>query len=1427
MNYTKGKSRGFKSLIVLIGVLMFFSSLPLQAIAEFDTQSEASWELGDYELISEDRTISEDHTFTKLVVIAPHVTLKVDDGVNVQFSSHLVIYGTLANYGSITMNKTNIYANYLNLNGMVMSGGSHTEYGRIEPVGSIGNVDSFFVKHDAYPNAPVIIEDQQVANSPSFLLEGRTVPNFNVTLNGHSSANADGKGKFSIHTDLELGKNVFQLQAFDVFQRPGVVVDVTVTLDEKELPQTNAPTVYPLTNMQTHITGNANEGIISVLKAGKEIANTTIESDGDFSIEIGKQQAGTKLQVIAKTKGHTPSDPVEVVVQQVEELKVLSSNPGQNEVITLFSKEISLVFNNADLQTGTTWGNIKLKDNKGNTIKHDSSLTGDILTITMHENLQTNSTYTLTVPTKSITAGNGAELPNDFTLTFKTIAGTEVKGGIYENTTWTKDKSPYIVTDDIVVFPNKTLTIKPGVKVMFSDGKALTTRGTLVANGTKENKITFTSLKERTTNAWQGVTIDSSMGGKASFNYIEISHADVGLNVGNINDGIMTISSAIFKDNYTGIQSDAYRNLVIKDSQFIKNYRGLNGSVGTVTGSSFIENQYGATIIGTESHTKFYNNTFKDNHYGIHQSSNVHLFKNIFENNQTAIHAENVRVAFNTIQKNDIGIFTLGTSTINHNDIKNNQTGLLIHQYSNSNLSAYQNNFDNLTYNVDNQTKYDRNLENNYWGTTNETIIKNKIHDGYDDVSKGVITYKPFHTKAASIVDKKAPVWPDDAKLHGEVYDHHVQLSWSGATDEMAVKSYHIYMNGSLHDTVNFYEVNEYWNYITVDDLTFGDYQFKIEAEDFEGNVTKDGPELSFSIQDTKRPEFPNESKLTIVKETETSVKVEWPQATDNVGIKNYQVFQDGTRVATLKNSETNYTFTELQPGVEYTLEVRAFDTFGNWVGLPKLEVITVDSKVPVWPAQSQLAVKMLSDNSLELSWPQATDNIAVTNYAVYQNGQLLTTLKSDKTSFKVNELLYEKTYNFYVVAFDQSGNQSAKLESKPVPIRDKTAPVWPTDAGFSYTDIGYNTTYLLLSHFPVEENDGMTFKIFLNGEEKYTTTKEQFKLSDLKPGTFYEVKVEAVDKYGNQSINGPTLSFKTWGIARLSGPTRYETAIEISKEGWKKSDTVILARADSFPDALAGAPLAYKLDAPILLTKKDALTYVTKEEIKRLGAKKVIILGGTSAVSSQVARDVEGMGLMVERISGANRYDTANQIAKRVGKSKSEKVVLAYGKNFPDALSVASYAASNGYPILLTDKDSVTADTKKLVKEYGKGQVIVVGGEAVISKKAVQSLKMANILRIAGANRFETATKLINELDMNVQTVFIANGNGFADALTGSVLAAKKDAVLILTKTNNLPTETNKFVIKHQAADYTILGGPAAINNDVLTQLHTILNMP
>ncbi|MCA0150327.1 cell wall-binding repeat-containing protein [Rossellomorea vietnamensis] len=278
----------------------------------------------------------------------------------------------------------------------------------------------------------------------------------------------------------------------------------------------------------------------------------------------------------------------------------------------------------------------------------------------------------------------------------------------------------------------------------------------------------------------------------------------------------------------------------------------------------------------------------------------------------------------------------------------------------------------------------------------------------------------------------------------------------------------------------------------------------------------------------------------------------------------------------------------------------------------------------------------------------------------------------------------------------------------------------------------------------------------------------------------------------------------------RLSGIDRIKTAVDISQAGWNQADTVVLAQGYNFPDALTGGPLAYKKDAPLLLTDKTKLTESTKNEIQRLKASKVIILGGEGAVGKGVKDTLTGMGLKVDRIGGIDRYETAKRISEQVA-ANPDKAIIASGKNFPDALSVAPYASVKGYPILLTAKESVSEYTTEALNEVDG--TIVVGGEGVISNTVMKKVKGEQ--RVSGIDRYETSLEIARKLPLSNpgENVLVASGKNYPDALSGSVLAAKQQAPLLLSNPEQLPTSVNNYILSEKYKEFFILGGPGAIN--------------
>ncbi len=88
------------------------------------------------------------------------------------------------------------------------------------------------------------------------------------------------------------------------------------------------------------------------------------------------------------------------------------------------------------------------------------------------------------------------------------------------------------------------------------------------------------------------------------------------------------------------------------------------------------------------------------------------------------------------------------------------------------------------------------------------------------------------------------------------------------------------------------------------------------------------------------------------------------------------------------------------------------------------------------------------------------------------------------------------------------------------------------------------------------------------------------------------------------------------------------------------------------------------KQNAPILLTSKDKLNDKTKAEIQRLKAKKVYLIGGTSVLSTNIEKEIKDLKISFERISGAERYQTSLELAKKLDAiSDVKKIAVVNGE--------------------------------------------------------------------------------------------------------------------------------------------------------------------
>ncbi|NKC27443.1 cell wall-binding repeat-containing protein, partial [Clostridioides difficile] len=149
--------------------------------------------------------------------------------------------------------------------------------------------------------------------------------------------------------------------------------------------------------------------------------------------------------------------------------------------------------------------------------------------------------------------------------------------------------------------------------------------------------------------------------------------------------------------------------------------------------------------------------------------------------------------------------------------------------------------------------------------------------------------------------------------------------------------------------------------------------------------------------------------------------------------------------------------------------------------------------------------------------------------------------------------------------------------------------------------------------------------------------------------------------------------------ITELTGSDRYETAVKISKEGWKNgSDKVVIINGDVSIDGIISTPLATTYNAPILLVEKNNVPNSVKSELKRLNPKDIIIIGDENAISKTTTNQIKStVNASQTRLNGSNRYETSLLIAKEIDKNHDvEKVYITNANGGEvDALTIAAKA--------------------------------------------------------------------------------------------------------------------------------------------------------
>lgn len=295
--------------------------------------------------------------------------------------------------------------------------------------------------------------------------------------------------------------------------------------------------------------------------------------------------------------------------------------------------------------------------------------------------------------------------------------------------------------------------------------------------------------------------------------------------------------------------------------------------------------------------------------------------------------------------------------------------------------------------------------------------------------------------------------------------------------------------------------------------------------------------------------------------------------------------------------------------------------------------------------------------------------------------------------------------------------------------------------------------------------------------------------------------------------------------VERLAGENRYATAAEVSDQ-WSATDKrVYVVSGHNFPDALVAASRAGVFSAPVLLTKADHLPSETVNALERLQPKRIVVIGGEGSVSDTVLSELASYAGAegVERLTGKNRYATSARIASQYTKDR-DRVFLASGENYPDALSAAAVAGTEHEPLLLVKPGQLPSVIAEQLQRLAPEQVVVVGGPMAISdavaKEAAGYSTSNTFHRVAGEDRYKTSAAVAKEFTPDLTPGYVASGLDYADALVVSALAARDEVPVVLTPSDRVASGTREALNHLDPTRVFVAGGPKAVSESVVGEL-------
>ncbi|MDR3584538.1 MAG: N-acetylmuramoyl-L-alanine amidase [Desulfosporosinus sp.] len=211
------------------------------------------------------------------------------------------------------------------------------------------------------------------------------------------------------------------------------------------------------------------------------------------------------------------------------------------------------------------------------------------------------------------------------------------------------------------------------------------------------------------------------------------------------------------------------------------------------------------------------------------------------------------------------------------------------------------------------------------------------------------------------------------------------------------------------------------------------------------------------------------------------------------------------------------------------------------------------------------------------------------------------------------------------------------------------------------------------------------------------------------------------------------------------------------------------------------------------------------------------IITSLAFVLSTPFMTQASPLAYSTERIAGSDRVETALKISQK-GWDSAQTVILCEYSDYPDSIASTPFAVSLDAPILLTSGDSIDPRVVQELQRLKPQNIILLGGIGCLQPSIEKELDNLALKweRIGGTDRYETSVLLAQHL--NSDSLILANGDNFPDALSAATFAGIKQIPIVLTSTT-LPNSVIQYYQVTGPKHLIVIGGEGVVPTNDLTK--------